>query len=75
MNSQIVWFTGGFAFNSDETTMYRFSTMVSTSDNRSKFIKSVVSYLQRYALNGVDIGMSCALFPVTGSEEDLPTRG
>jgi GH18 family chitinase len=46
---------GGWSFN-DPPTQDFFSNMVSTYDNRQTFINSVMSYLQRYDLDGIDIG-------------------
>ncbi|RLL93598.1 hypothetical protein CFD26_101115 [Aspergillus turcosus] len=45
---------GGWVFN-DPPTQHRFSEMVSTRSNREKFIASLIRYIRRYALNGVDI--------------------
>ena len=46
---------GGWVFN-DPPTQTRFSDMVSTVPNRQKFIKSLIGYMQKYALDGVDLG-------------------
>lgn len=48
---------GGWVFN-DPPTQYRFSEMASTRPNRDKFVASLIIYIQKYALNGVDIGES-----------------
>ncbi|KAI0439807.1 hypothetical protein F4803DRAFT_568057 [Xylaria telfairii] len=45
---------GGWTFN-DPPTATRFSDMVSTVPNREKFIKSLIRYMQKYALDGVDL--------------------
>jgi chitinase len=54
---KVVIALGGWVFN-DPPTQTRFSDMASTIDNRSKFIKSLIAYMRKYALNGVDIGSS-----------------
>ena len=46
---------GGWNFN-DPPTQFRFSKMVATHSTREVFITSLTKYLERYALNGVDIG-------------------
>ncbi|KAJ5762211.1 glycoside hydrolase [Penicillium nucicola] len=46
---------GGWVFN-DPPTQYRFSEMASITPNREKFIASLIRYIRRYGLNGVDIG-------------------
>ncbi len=46
---------GGWAFN-DAPTQYLFSNMSSTYENRQTFISSVMSYLTKYGLDGIDIG-------------------
>lgn len=60
----------GWTFN-DPPTKYRFSNMVSTAPNREKFINLLIKYLQKYALDGVDIDWE---YPVDidrgGSPED-----
>ncbi|KZF20522.1 glycoside hydrolase family 18 protein [Xylona heveae TC161] len=45
---------GGWSFN-DPPTQHIFSDMVSTYTNRQTFIDSLVSYLHKYGLDGVDI--------------------
>lgn len=45
---------GGWAFNDPPTQNY-FSDMASTTQNRQTFISSLISYLQKYGLDGVDI--------------------
>ncbi|KAI4089542.1 MAG: hypothetical protein LQ339_008535 [Xanthoria mediterranea] len=45
---------GGWAFN-DPPTQTLFSDMSSTNANRDTFIKSLVSFMQKYGLDGVDI--------------------
>ncbi|KAM3447483.1 hypothetical protein MY3296_008663 [Beauveria thailandica] len=45
---------GGWVFN-DPPTEHRFSDMVSTYPNQQKFINSLIKYMQKYALDGVDI--------------------
>jgi GH18 family chitinase len=46
---------GGWDFNDPPTSNY-FSNMASSYDNRQTFIQSVISYLQKYGLDGIDIG-------------------
>jgi GH18 family chitinase len=46
---------GGWDFNDPPTSNY-FSNMASSYDNRQAFINSVISYLQKYGLDGIDIG-------------------
>ncbi|RDW72386.1 uncharacterized protein DSM5745_07558 [Aspergillus mulundensis] len=61
---------GGWVFN-DPPTQYRFSEMASTVPNREKFIASLIRYIRRYGLNGVDLDWE---YPVAedrgGKEED-----
>ncbi|KPM43205.1 hypothetical protein AK830_g3330 [Neonectria ditissima] len=45
---------GGWVFN-DAPTQHRFSDMVSTVPNREKFINSLIKYIQKYGLDGVDL--------------------
>ncbi|KAI0197886.1 hypothetical protein F4808DRAFT_473454 [Astrocystis sublimbata] len=45
---------GGWVFN-DPPTATRFSDMASTVPNRRKFVKSLIRYMQKYALDGVDL--------------------
>jgi GH18 family chitinase len=45
---------GGWAFNDPPTQNY-FSNMASTHPNRQKFISSLIDYLEKYGLDGVDI--------------------
>ncbi|KAK4982525.1 hypothetical protein LTR50_007700 [Elasticomyces elasticus] len=45
---------GGWTFN-DPPTQTFFSDMASTHENRQTFISSVVAFLQKYGLDGVDI--------------------
>jgi len=52
---KVVIALGGWVFN-DPPTQTRFSDMASTRDNRQKFITSLIAYMRKYALNGVDIG-------------------
>jgi GH18 family chitinase len=47
---------GGWSFNDPPTQQY-FSNMASTEENRQTFINSVMSYLQKYGLDGIDIGV------------------
>lgn len=46
---------GGWVFN-DPPTQTRFSDMASTVQNRQKFILSLIKYMRKYALDGVDLG-------------------
>lgn len=45
---------GGWTFN-DPPTQHRFSDMASTVENREKFVNSLLKYIDKYALDGVDI--------------------
>jgi GH18 family chitinase len=45
---------GGWAFN-DYPTQTRFSDMVSSKENRNKFITSTFRFLSKYGLDGIDI--------------------
>ncbi len=45
---------GGWVFN-DPPTEHRFSDMVATYTSQRKFISSLIKYMQKYALDGVDI--------------------
>lgn len=45
---------GGWTFN-DPPTATRFSDMASTVSTRQTFIKSLIKYMKKYALDGVDI--------------------
>lgn len=46
---------GGWEFNDSPTQSY-FSDMAASYDNRETFISSVVKYLTKYGLDGIDIG-------------------
>lgn len=46
----------GWNFNNPPTASY-FSTMATSYDSRQTFIQSVILYLQKYGLDGIDIGM------------------
>jgi GH18 family chitinase len=46
---------GGWEFNDPPTQTY-FSDMASSYDNRQTFISSVMKYLTKYGLDGIDIG-------------------
>lgn len=56
---------GGWAFN-DPPTQNIFSNMVSTVANRATFIDSLVSYMQKYGLDGVDIDWEYPAAPDRG---------
>lgn len=45
---------GGWVFN-DPPTEHRFSDMAATYTSQRKFISSLIKYMQKYALDGVDI--------------------
>lgn len=61
---------GGWAFNDPPTQDY-FSDMASTRPNRQKFISSLVAYLEKYGLDGVDIDWEYpAAFDRGGQPED-----
>ncbi|KAF7548173.1 hypothetical protein G7Z17_g7224 [Cylindrodendrum hubeiense] len=45
---------GGWAFNDPPTSTY-FSDMMHSYEGRATFIKSIISYLRKYTLDGVDI--------------------
>ena len=51
---------GGWGFNDpysdDRGSIHRWSDVVSTVPNREKFINSLVRYMHRHSLDGVDIG-------------------
>lgn len=48
---------GGFENGYNPEIQYILSTMAESSENRTTFIQSLTSYIQKYALNGVDIGI------------------
>ncbi|KAL8697313.1 MAG: hypothetical protein Q9224_002379, partial [Gallowayella concinna] len=56
---------GGWAFN-DPPTQTLFSDMASTVPNRDTFIKSLVSFMQKYGLDGVDIDWEYPAAPDRG---------
>jgi GH18 family chitinase len=47
---------GGWAFNDPGPTRTRFSDMVSTISGRQTFTNSVMDFLDKYGLDGIDIG-------------------
>lgn len=47
---------GGWVFN-DPPTENRFSDMVATYNSQRKFLSSLIKYMQKYALDGVDIDL------------------
>jgi chitinase len=52
---KIIVALGGWTFNDNETaTQPVFSTMVSTESNRARFISNLISFLRKYAIDGVD---------------------
>lgn len=59
---------GGWTFN-DAPTQTRFSDMVSTVPNQQTFISSVVLYLQKYGLDGIDIDWE---YPVASDRGGIP---
>ncbi|OAA77046.1 Chitinase II [Akanthomyces lecanii RCEF 1005] len=63
---------GGWVFN-DPPTEHRFSDMVATYTSQRKFISSLIKYMQKYALDGVDIDWE---YPVAddrgGNPDDMP---
>ncbi|KAL8942162.1 MAG: hypothetical protein Q9216_001809 [Gyalolechia sp. 2 TL-2023] len=59
---------GGWAFN-DPPTEALFSEMVSTRPNRETFIRSLVSFIQKYGLDGVDIDWE---YPAATDRGGLP---
>lgn len=63
---------GGWVFN-DPPTDRRFSEMASTMENRQIFIKSLVRYMEKYALDGVDLGKCFAPPPGHITSEGLLT--
>jgi len=48
---------GGWDFNDPGPTRTSFSDMAATSDTRTTFVNSVMDILEKYGLNGIDIGM------------------
>ncbi|KAL3418149.1 class III chitinase [Phlyctema vagabunda] len=47
---------GGWKFNDpDQTTFTAFSDMVNSSANRAKFIKSLITFMDKYGFTGADI--------------------
>ncbi|KAJ3087829.1 hypothetical protein HK102_010188, partial [Quaeritorhiza haematococci] len=62
---------GGWAFN-DPPTQHRFSNMASSPESRATFISSVISFLDRYGFDGLDIDWEYPVAPDRGgSPEDL----
>ena len=59
---------GGWAFN-DPPTQNRFSDMASTPENRDKFIDSLIGFITKYGLNGVDIDWE---YPEAGDRGGQP---
>ena len=59
---------GGWVFN-DPPTQTRFSDMASTVPNRRKFIESLIRYMQKYALDGVDLDWE---YPVADDRGGTP---
>ncbi|OAF98482.1 uncharacterized protein CC84DRAFT_1075110, partial [Paraphaeosphaeria sporulosa] len=59
---------GGWVFN-DPPTQTRFSDMASTVPNRRKFIESLIRYIQKYALDGVDLDWE---YPVADDRGGTP---
>ncbi|EGD80827.1 oviductal secretory glycoprotein [Salpingoeca rosetta] len=46
---------GGYTFNADSRTQYRFSTMVASQQRRATFIASLIPFLRTHDFDGVDI--------------------
>jgi GH18 family chitinase len=46
---------GGWAFNDPGPTLSAFSDMVSSAENRTKFIKEIISFMETYAFDGLDL--------------------
>ncbi|KAF2280023.1 glycoside hydrolase [Westerdykella ornata] len=46
---------GGWAFNDPGSTLSAFSNMVSTQQNRARFISSLVRFMERFDFQGADI--------------------
>ncbi|KAI6080959.1 hypothetical protein F4821DRAFT_265394 [Hypoxylon rubiginosum] len=59
---------GGWTFN-DPPTQRRFSEMVASVSARKTFIKSLIRYIQKYALDGVDLDWE---YPVTDDRGGVP---
>jgi len=52
---------GGWTFNDNGTTTQPvFSDMVSTQQNRAKFITNLLSFLREFAFDGVDFDWVCS---------------
>ncbi|KAI1172269.1 carbohydrate-binding module family 18 [Nemania sp. FL0916] len=52
---KIIIAIGGWAFNDPGPTQKVFSEMVSTKENRNKFIDNLMSFLRQHAFDGLDI--------------------
>ncbi len=46
---------GGWNFNANSETASIFGDMSATPENRSKFIKSTISFCRKYGFDGIDI--------------------
>lgn len=55
---------GGWNFNDPPSTYY-FSNMAGSYENRQTFINSLISYLQKYGLDGVEIGRLSSSVPLS----------
>ncbi|KAJ2980520.1 hypothetical protein NUW58_g6925 [Xylaria curta] len=60
---------GGWVFN-DPPTHRRFSNMVSTVPNREKFINSLIRYMKKYSLDGVDLDWEYPVAPDRGGVDE-----
>lgn len=60
---------GGWVFN-DPPTQYRFSNMSASYGNQQKFIKSLIRYMEKYGLDGVDLDWE---YPVADDRGGTPS--
>jgi GH18 family chitinase len=58
----------------DPPTQRRFSDMASSESNRQTFIASLVVYMRKYALSGVDIGKITPISISHLSNTEVPNK-